>query len=78
MVCTHADAEGRYSAALFVQWVPYELAGTSWEEEEAGYVQHLLGLVDRFAPGMCHGGSLDYVLTYLYPYLCVPSQMMHV
>jgi phytoene dehydrogenase-like protein len=48
---TAADAEGRYSAALFVQWVPYELAGTSWEAEEGRYVQHLLGLLDRFAPG---------------------------
>ena len=47
-----ADAEGRYSAALFVQWVPYALAGgSSWEAEEAGYVRHLLGLLDRFAPG---------------------------
>lgn len=46
------DAEGRYSAALFVQWVPYALAGgSSWEAEEAGYVRHLLGLLDRFAPG---------------------------
>lgn len=45
------DAEGRYSAALFVQWVPYELAGSSWRDEEGRYVQHLLGLLDRFAPG---------------------------
>lgn len=46
-----ADAEGRYSAALFVQWVPYALAGTAWEAEEARYVQHLLSILDRFAPG---------------------------
>ncbi|KAL4420367.1 hypothetical protein ABPG77_002307 [Micractinium sp. CCAP 211/92] len=48
---TLTDAEGRYSAAMFVQWVPYQLAGTSWEAEEEGYVQHLLGLLDSFAPG---------------------------
>ena len=46
-----ADAEGRYSSALFVQWVPFELAGSSWEEEEERYVRHLLTLLDRFAPG---------------------------
>lgn len=39
---------------MFVQWVPYQLAGTSWEAEEEGYVQHLLGLLDSFAPG-AHG-----------------------
>lgn len=31
--------------------VPYEIAGSSWEAEEEGYVRHLLGLLDRFAPG---------------------------
>ena len=45
------DSEGRHSAALFVQWVPYELAGTTWEAEEERYVRHLLSLLDRFAPG---------------------------
>ncbi len=40
-----------HSAALFVQWVPYALRGRSWEAEEEGYVQHLLGILDRFAPG---------------------------
>ncbi|PSC68853.1 FAD-dependent oxidoreductase [Micractinium conductrix] len=48
---TMTDAEGHHSAALFVQWVPYEIAGSSWEAEEEGYVRHLLGLLDRFAPG---------------------------
>ncbi|TMB05273.1 MAG: NAD(P)/FAD-dependent oxidoreductase [Deltaproteobacteria bacterium] len=45
------DAEGRHNSALFVQWVPYALRGTTWEAEEARYVQHLLSLCDRFAPG---------------------------
>ncbi|GAB4817840.1 hypothetical protein N2152v2_004886 [Parachlorella kessleri] len=40
-----------HSAALFVQWVPFELAGTSWEAEEERYVEHLIGILDRFAPG---------------------------
>ena len=45
------DAQGHHSAALFVQWVPYELKGTTWDAEEERYVRHLLGICDRFAPG---------------------------
>ena len=45
------DAEGRHNSALFVQWVPYALSGTTWEAEEGRYVRHLLSLCDRFAPG---------------------------
>jgi phytoene dehydrogenase-like protein len=48
---TLADREGRHNAALFVQWVPYQLSESSWEREESGYVQHLLSICDRFAPG---------------------------
>jgi phytoene dehydrogenase-like protein len=46
------DAAGHHSSALFVQWVPYELAaGKTWEGEEERYVAHLLSICDRFAPG---------------------------
>jgi phytoene dehydrogenase-like protein len=45
------DAKGHHNSAFFVQWVPYELKGTSWEKEEAKYVKHLLEIADRFAPG---------------------------
>lgn len=45
------DAEGHHSSALFVQWVPYELKGTTWEREERRYAEHLLSICDRFAPG---------------------------
>ncbi len=49
---TLRDAEGHHNSALFVQWVPYELSGgKTWEQEEAGFVQHLLSICDRFAPG---------------------------
>jgi phytoene dehydrogenase-like protein len=48
---TMKDAQGHHNSALFVQWVPYELQGTTWEAEEAKYVQHLLSICDRFAPG---------------------------
>lgn len=48
---TLKDAEGHHNAALFVQWVPYEIEGSSWEAEEDRYVEHLLSICDRFAPG---------------------------
>ncbi len=45
------DGEGNHNSALFVQWVPYEIAGSSWEVEESKYVKQLLSICDRFAPG---------------------------
>lgn len=48
---TLQDKDGRHNSALFVEWVPYELKGTTWEKEEAGYVKKLLAICDRFAPG---------------------------
>jgi phytoene dehydrogenase-like protein len=45
------DEQGRHSSALFVQWVPYQLAETSWEAQEQRYVNQLLAICDRFAPG---------------------------
>lgn len=44
------DREGRHSAALFVQWVPNRLAD-GWDSAADRYADHLLDLVDRFAPG---------------------------
>jgi phytoene dehydrogenase-like protein len=48
---TLQDAQGHHNSALFVQWVPYALAGTTWEAQEERYVRHLLSICDRFAPG---------------------------
>jgi phytoene dehydrogenase-like protein len=45
------DERGRLSSALFVQWVPYELIGSSWQTEGERYARHLLSICDRFAPG---------------------------
>jgi phytoene dehydrogenase-like protein len=45
------DENGRHSAALFCQWVPYELAESDWEQEEGRFVARLLEICDRFAPG---------------------------
>src|SRR5947208_6259802 len=48
---TVRDAAGHHSAALFVQWVPYELRHSTWAQEEERYARHLLSICDRFAPG---------------------------
>jgi phytoene dehydrogenase-like protein len=45
------DEQGRHGSALFVQWVPSEIDGSTWEAEEDRYVDHLLSICDRFAPG---------------------------
>jgi phytoene dehydrogenase-like protein len=45
------DEAGHHNSALFVQWVPYELAEGSWDEQESRYASHLLSICDRFAPG---------------------------
>ena len=45
------DVDGHHSSALFVEWVPYAIAGSSWDAERAGYVEKLLSICDLFAPG---------------------------
>jgi phytoene dehydrogenase-like protein len=45
------DDAGHHSSALFVQSVPFEPAGTSWDEELPAYVDRLLAICDRYAPG---------------------------
>jgi phytoene dehydrogenase-like protein len=45
------DEAGHHSSALFVQSVPWQPAGSTWEAELDGYVAHLLAICDRFAPG---------------------------
>ncbi|MFI6759490.1 phytoene desaturase family protein [Micromonospora sp. NPDC050417] len=45
------DQEGHHSSALFVQSVPYELAGTTWAEAMPSYVDRLLAICERYAPG---------------------------
>jgi phytoene dehydrogenase-like protein len=45
------DEAGHHSSALFVQSVPYALADGSWDDALPGYVDRLLTLCDRYAPG---------------------------
>jgi len=45
------DAEGHHSSALFVQSVPFRPAGSSWERELPAYVDKLLDICERYAPG---------------------------
>ncbi|NIL56172.1 phytoene desaturase family protein [Salinispora arenicola] len=48
---TLSDDAGHHSSALFVQSVPYELAGTTWDEAMPGYVARLVAICERYAPG---------------------------
>lgn len=57
------DSKGRHNSAFFVQWVPYELSGTTWEEQEEKYVNHLFDIADQFAPGFSKSVVDKFVLT---------------
>lgn len=46
------DPQGRHNGAFFVQWVPYELRGTTWEQEQDKYVDRLIDIAEQFAPGI--------------------------
>jgi phytoene dehydrogenase-like protein len=45
------DPDGHHSSALFVQSVPYAIEGSDWDAELSPYVEKMLGICDRFAPG---------------------------
>lgn len=45
------DPAGHHSSALFIQSVPYQPAGSSWDRELDSYVEKMLALCDRYAPG---------------------------
>jgi phytoene dehydrogenase-like protein len=45
------DQDGHHSSALFVQSVPYSPMAGSWDALLPAYVDHLLAICDRFAPG---------------------------
>ena len=46
-----------------MQWVPYALQGTTWAAEESAYVDRLLAICDRFAPGTSDLVADAFVLT---------------
>lgn len=48
---TLQDDRKRHNSAFFVEWVPYTLKDTSWDQEESRYVRHLFALAEQFAPG---------------------------
>jgi phytoene dehydrogenase-like protein len=48
---TLQDADGHHSSALFVQSVPYDIDGSDWDAELSSYVNKMLAVCDRFAPG---------------------------
>jgi len=45
------DEAGHHSSALFVQSVPYAPAGSSWAAATSSYVDKLLAVCERYAPG---------------------------
>lgn len=45
------DPAGHHSSALFVQSVPYSLGGTTWDAALPSYVDRLLAICERYAPG---------------------------
>ena len=45
------DVDRHHSSALFVQSVPYSIQGSDWDRELSSYVDQMLALCDRFAPG---------------------------
>lgn len=45
------DEAGHHSSALFVQSVPYAPTDGSWDDRLPGYVDRLLAICDRYAPG---------------------------
>jgi phytoene dehydrogenase-like protein len=45
------DDAGHHSSALFVQSVPYTPAGSTWHALLDSYVERLLAICDRYAPG---------------------------
>jgi phytoene dehydrogenase-like protein len=57
------DEVGRHNSAFFVQWVPYELEGTTWEKEQDRYVQHLFQIADEFCPGFTESVVDSHTLT---------------
>jgi phytoene dehydrogenase-like protein len=57
------DDQGRHNSAFFVEWVPYELQGTSWSHEESNYVRKLIDIAEQFAPGFANSVVDVFALT---------------
>lgn len=57
------DPQGNHNAAFFIQWVPYEIKGSSWEREEAKYVQKIFSIAEQFCPGFTDLVVDTHVLT---------------
>ena len=57
------DPQGNHNSAFFIQWVPYEIKGSSWEREESKYVDKIFGIAEQFCPGLRDLVVDTYVLT---------------
>lgn len=60
---TLKNSGGLHNGAFFVQWVPYELKGTTWAQEEERYVNRLFEIAERFAPGLRESVVDTFTLT---------------
>ena len=60
---TLQDRNGLHNGAFFVQWVPYELQGTTWAEQESRYVDRLIDIAEQFAPGLRESIVETFTLT---------------
>ncbi len=57
------DPQGNHNSAFFIQWVPYEIKGSSWEAEETKYVSRMFDIAEEFCPGFRDLVVDTYVLT---------------
>jgi phytoene dehydrogenase-like protein len=43
--------QGHYVASMFIQYVPYEIVGSSWDVERDRFADRVFSIVDEVAPG---------------------------
>ncbi|MGE4606474.1 MAG: NAD(P)/FAD-dependent oxidoreductase [Myxococcota bacterium] len=43
--------EGHYVASMFIQYVPYTLEGTNWDEQRDRFADRVFDIIDQVAPG---------------------------
>jgi phytoene dehydrogenase-like protein len=43
--------KGHYVASMFIQYVPYEIAGSTWDAERDAFADRVFSIIDQVAPG---------------------------
>ncbi|MBS1824732.1 MAG: NAD(P)/FAD-dependent oxidoreductase [Acidobacteria bacterium] len=44
--------QGKHIMGIFLQYAPYTLKGTTWEQEREPFFQRILGLIEEYAPNI--------------------------